>query len=70
MPSGLTSTSAGSMGASSASAVSFEKAVEESPWKERDQSTWAAWPSGTVAGPSWKPEERSSRGGAEGEVAD
>lgn len=39
MPSGLTSTSSSTMGARRTSAASLEKGWEESPWKERVQST-------------------------------
>ena len=61
MPSGLTSISSASRGASKASWASFEKASAERPWNERCQSTWRA-PSSSSMGLSVKPAVRSGKG--------
>lgn len=58
MPSGLTSISAGSMGASSALAASGENASLERPWKDRVQSTCLS-PSSALILWSLNPEVKS-----------
>ena len=58
MPSGLTSMSSGSIGASSAFAASGENASRERPWNERCQST-GPLPSSTTRFWSLRPEVRS-----------
>ena len=62
MPSGLTSMSSGSMGASKMLAASLEKASLERPWNDRVQSTWRA-PSSRITGSSLRPLVRSDSSG-------
>ena len=64
MPSGLTSISSGSMGASRVLAASGENAAVERPWNERVQSTWRS-PSSRRTFWSLRPEVRS---GVSGEI--